>query len=163
MLLATSVKILGIANIQTGQARRELLASKFKPEYQKLCKPENPFQDGKFFGPTFDTVAALVTNENRVQKTVLEQAPFKKKSKTGSDSSTATNATTATTHTTTAKLHSSFFRSCTTVPYAAPTTPTPQPVPAQQKGKRLWTWKRQRAPLNVIPVPHPKLLVGGRL
>ena len=66
MLLATSMKILGIANVQTRQARCELLASKFKQEYQKLCKPENPFQGGKFFGPTFDTATALVTNENRV-------------------------------------------------------------------------------------------------
>ena len=81
MLLATSMKILGIANVQTGQARRELLASKFKKEYQKLCKPENPFQGRKFFGPTFDTAAALVTNENRVQKTALEPAPYKKKAK----------------------------------------------------------------------------------
>ena len=81
MLLATSMKILGIANVQTGQARCELLASKFKQEYQKLCKPENPFQGGKFFSPTFDTAAALVTNENRVQKTALEPMPYKKKAK----------------------------------------------------------------------------------
>ena len=67
------MKVLGMANVQTGQARWLLLASKFKDEYKKLCNPENPFIEGKFFGPDLDTATALLASQNKVQKTALEQ------------------------------------------------------------------------------------------
>ena len=80
MLLAQAMKILGMANIQTGQARRLILASKFKDEYKKLCDPDNPFVNGKFFGPDLDTATACLASQNKIQKTALEQ-PIKNKSK----------------------------------------------------------------------------------
>ena len=71
-LLAQSMKILGMANVQTGQARCSMLAHKFKDEFKKLCDPANPFVEGKFFGPTLDTATALIANQNKVQKAALE-------------------------------------------------------------------------------------------
>ena len=62
-----------MANVQAGQARWLLLAPKFKDEYKKLCNPENPFIEGKFFGPDLDTSTALLASQNKVQKTALEQ------------------------------------------------------------------------------------------
>ena len=73
-MLLKSLKILGIANIQTGQARHTLLLPKFKPDYQKLCDTSHPFVDGKFFGPSFSATAALIRDVNTVHRATF-QAP----------------------------------------------------------------------------------------
>ena len=71
-LVINALKLLGMANVQTGQNRRAKLAAKFKPEYKKLCSRGNNFPDGKFFGPNFNTAVALVTNKNRVSSQALK-------------------------------------------------------------------------------------------
>ena len=71
-LLSSVAKVLGIANVQTGQARRLLLSSRFKPDYKKLCNPSMPFIDGKFFGPDFNATTSLITDAAKVQNTALQ-------------------------------------------------------------------------------------------
>ena len=65
-LMKDAMKLLGIANVQTGQYRRELLTSKFKDTHSKLCDNNQPFTGGKFFGKNFDASTALITGENKV-------------------------------------------------------------------------------------------------
>ena len=65
-LMKDAMKLLGIANVQTGQYRRELLTSKFKDTHSKLCDNNQPFTGGKFFGENFDASTALITGENKV-------------------------------------------------------------------------------------------------
>ena len=64
-LAVNSLKLLGMANVQTGQHRRAKLASKFKPEYQKLCGRGQDFPDGKFFGSNFNAAVALAADKNK--------------------------------------------------------------------------------------------------
>ena len=71
----SALRLLGMANVQTGQARRALLTSKFKPDFQKLCDRDKPFTDGKFFGPNFNATAALVRDTNQAHNTVFQTAP----------------------------------------------------------------------------------------
>ena len=52
-LLSSVAKILGTANVQSGQARRLLLSHRFKPDYKKLCNPSMTFIDGKIFRTGF--------------------------------------------------------------------------------------------------------------
>ena len=67
-LLVNVAKLLGMASMQTGQAWRAKLQYKFKPEYKTLCDRNQPFIDGKFFGPSFNATAALVTDSNKLQQ-----------------------------------------------------------------------------------------------
>ena len=48
-LIVNAMKLLGMANIQTGQAHRIQLMPKFKPEFKKICGRNHPFHNGKFF------------------------------------------------------------------------------------------------------------------
>ena len=66
-LIVNAMKLLGIANVQTGQARCEMLKEKFNPEFQKLCNPENPFTNGKFFGDNLSNTTAQLISANKVQ------------------------------------------------------------------------------------------------
>ena len=70
-LLTNMAKILGMANVQTGQARRALLAYKFKPDFKRLCDRDQPFQDGKFFGPNFTNATSLITDSTKVANTAF--------------------------------------------------------------------------------------------
>ena len=79
-LLSSVAKILGIANVQTGQARRLLLSPRFKPDYKKLCNPSMPFIDGKFFRPDFNATTSLITDAAKVQNAAL-QPSFSPRSK----------------------------------------------------------------------------------
>ena len=71
-LMKDAMKLLGIANVQTGQYRRELLTSKFKDTHAKLCDNNQPFTGGKFFGENFDASTALITGENKVINEALK-------------------------------------------------------------------------------------------
>ena len=66
-LVVNAMKLLGIANVQTGQARREMLKEKFNPDFQKLCNPEHPFTNGKFFGDNLTNATAQLITAYRVQ------------------------------------------------------------------------------------------------
>ena len=79
-LLSSVAKILGIANVQTGQAHRLLLIHCFKPDYKKLCNPLMPFINGKFFEPDFNVTTSLIADAAKVQNTAL-QPTFSPKSK----------------------------------------------------------------------------------
>ena len=72
-LMTNAMKILGMANVQTSQARRSMLAPKFKQEFRRLCDKSNGFEDGMFFGPSLDAVTALLSDENKVQTKTFEQ------------------------------------------------------------------------------------------
>ena len=72
-LMTNAMKILGMANVQTGQACRSMLAPKFKLEFRRLCDKTNGFEDGMFFGPSLDSVIALLSDENKVQSKTFEQ------------------------------------------------------------------------------------------
>ena len=72
-LMTNAMKILGMANVQTGQARRSLLAPKFKQEFRRLCDKNNGFEEGMFFGPSLDSATALLSDENKVQNKTFEQ------------------------------------------------------------------------------------------
>ena len=78
-LLTSAMKLLGMANVQTGQGRQLLLSSKFKPEYKKLCNRDQPFTDGKFFGPSLDSPVAFLSTENKVQNQTFQQNRGKSK------------------------------------------------------------------------------------
>ena len=66
-LIVNAMKLLGIANVQTGQARREMLKEKFNLDFQKLCNPEHPFTNGKFFGDNLTNATAQLITANKVQ------------------------------------------------------------------------------------------------
>ena len=66
-LIANAMKILGIANVQTGQARRLLLKPKFSQDVQKICNEEYPFPDAMFFGENLSATAATASDANKVQ------------------------------------------------------------------------------------------------
>ena len=66
-LIANAMKILGIANVQTGQVRRLLLKDKFSPDCQKICNEEYPFHNAMFFGENLSATAATVSDANKVQ------------------------------------------------------------------------------------------------
>ena len=72
-LRTNTMKILGMANVQTGQARRSLLAPKFKLEFRRLCDKSNGFEDRMFFGPSLNSITALLSDENKVQSKTFEQ------------------------------------------------------------------------------------------
>ena len=72
-LMVNAMKILGMANVQTGQARCSLLAPKFKQEFHRPCDKSNGFEDGMFFGPSLDSATALLSDENKVQNKKYEQ------------------------------------------------------------------------------------------
>ena len=71
-LLTSAMKLLSMANVQTGQGRRLLLANKFKPEYKKLGSRDQPFTDGKFFGSSLDASVAFLSAENKVQNQTFQ-------------------------------------------------------------------------------------------
>ena len=73
-LITNAMKILGMANVQTGQARRAMLAPKFRHEFRQLCNRENPFEDGLFFG-SLDSATQLISDANKVQNKTFEQKP----------------------------------------------------------------------------------------
>ena len=75
-LMTNAMKILGMANVQTGQARCSLLTSKFKQEFKRLCNKSNSFEDGMFFGPSLDSSTALLSDENKVQNKTFENKTF---------------------------------------------------------------------------------------
>ena len=68
-LIINAMKLLGIANVQTGQARRELLKAKF----QKLCNPEHPFTNGKIFRDNLTNATAQLITANKVQSKTFNQ------------------------------------------------------------------------------------------
>ena len=72
-LMSNAMMILGMANVQTGQARRALLAPKFKQEFRRLCDKTNGFEKGMFFGLSLDSATALLSDENKVQNKTFEQ------------------------------------------------------------------------------------------
>ena len=75
-LMTNAMKILGMANVQTSQARRSMLASKFKQEFCDLCDRSNNFEEGMFFGPSLDSATALLTDANKIQTKAFEQKTF---------------------------------------------------------------------------------------
>ena len=75
-LRTNAMKILGMANVQTSQARRSMLASKFKQEFRCLCDRTNYFEEGMFFSPSLDSAMALVTDANKIQTKAFEQKTF---------------------------------------------------------------------------------------
>ena len=75
-LMTNAMKILGMANVQTGQARHSMLSSKFKQEFRHLCDRTNYFEEGMFFGPSLDSAMALVTDANKIQTTAFKQKTF---------------------------------------------------------------------------------------
>ena len=68
------MKLLGITNVQTGQATREMLKDKFNPELQKLCNPELPFTNGKFFADILTNATAQLIIANQVQNKTLSRS-----------------------------------------------------------------------------------------
>ena len=75
-LMTNAMKILGMANVQTGQARRSMLASQFKQEFRWLCDRSNNFEEGMFFGPSLNSATALLTDANKIQTKAFEQKTF---------------------------------------------------------------------------------------
>ena len=73
-LMCNAMKLLGIANVQGGQHRRELLKDKFKGNYAKLCHKNSPFEGGMFFGENFDAATSMITGENKVLNTALRSS-----------------------------------------------------------------------------------------
>ena len=73
VLMKDSMKLFGMAKIQTCQHRRNMLLNKFKLSHQKLCDKNAPFTGGKFFGNNFDAATALITGENKVINEALKQ------------------------------------------------------------------------------------------
>ena len=71
-LIVNAMKLLGMANIQTGQAHRIQLMPKFKPEFKKLCDHNHPFHNGKFFGPSLNSPASLASDQNKVQNQTFQ-------------------------------------------------------------------------------------------
>ena len=72
-LLINMARLLGTANVQTGQARRSMLIHKFKEQFKKLCVRSNHFADGMFFGPDFNAAMALISDATKVQTTAFQQ------------------------------------------------------------------------------------------
>ena len=72
-LLINMARLLGTANVQTGQARRSMLIHKFKEQFKKLCVRSNHFTDGMFFGPDFNAAMALISDATKVQTTAFQQ------------------------------------------------------------------------------------------
>ena len=71
-LIVNAMKLLGMANIQTGQAHRIQLMPKFKPEFKKLCDHNHPFHNVKFFRPSLNSAAALASDQNKVQNQTFQ-------------------------------------------------------------------------------------------
>ena len=77
-LMTNAMKILGIANVQTGQSRREHLKGKFFEPFKKLCNTSNGFEEGMFFGPSLDAATSLLNDENKLQnKTFDNKSAFR--------------------------------------------------------------------------------------
>ena len=67
--------MLGMANVQTGQARRLLLVNRFKPDFQKLCDKNNSFEGGNLFGVNLNAATSLISDANRIQYKAFESKP----------------------------------------------------------------------------------------
>ena len=61
-----AMRLLGMANVQTGQSRRLQLAYKFQKSHQVMCERQHDFKEGKFFGD-FDAAVALQTSAHKSQ------------------------------------------------------------------------------------------------
>ena len=73
-LIANAMKMLGMANVQTGQARRLLLVDRFKPDFQKLCDKNN-FEGGNLFGLNLNAATSLISDANHIQYKAFESKP----------------------------------------------------------------------------------------
>ena len=183
-LLLTAMKILGIANFQTGQYRRLLLADKFKSDFKRLCDKDQPFTEGKFFGPSFDAATSVITSQNKTQNQAFQQTKKSRYAKkyynkpapypsqvsalqaAVTQQAMAAAAVQPPVHQQISGLNAGNIFSINQYPHAQPllSIPSTQPPPLQPrpktKGSRKGPGQGLPPPID-IPLPH--VPVGGRL
>ena len=170
-LMTNAMKILGMANVQTGQARHSMLASKFKQEFRRLCDRSNNFEEGMFFGPSLDSATTLVTDANKIQTKAFEQKTFHGRGshKWGRNRSSTSPGCNTTTIKPTSIWHHKWgnFRHKPVSTTTSSTDGTQHPFdslpPRQRKRPKEGLQRQGQGKPQYVSIPYPDIPVGGQI